>query len=127
MARVKGVAQLACRPIRIYFELALSSEETIVLGLEKSCGANDEATWKASFQLQEGKPLATLVSLDVDLDPENFFKAQETADSGLDNSQQATAKIAASVVKDLYSTYDDKRDAVQSIIDVRQTSGTGPR
>jgi len=110
------------------FELMPNANEKILLGLQKDCDADDQATWKVSFQLQEGNPLATVVSLAVDLDPEDFPKAQETVDFGqLDDGQLAAAQIAASVAKDSDSSDDDKRDAIQSVIAARETSGTGPR
>jgi hypothetical protein len=96
-----------------------------MISLDKTCDANDEATWRMSFELQEGNPLATVVKLDVEIDPENHPQAEATAASnGLDDNQQGQAKIAAAMAKDQTISDDDKKDAAQQVIAVKQVAAT---
>jgi hypothetical protein len=112
---------MPCRPIHVDLEVDPSTTQKILLSLDKTCDANDQATWKMSFELQEGNPLATVVKLNVEIDPENHPQAQATATSkGLDNAQQGQAKIAAVVAQDPTVDKDDKEDAAQQVIAVRQ-------
>jgi hypothetical protein len=112
---------MPCRPIHVNLEVDPSNTEKIVVSLDKTCDANDEATWKMSFELQEGNPLATVVKLDVEIDPENHPQAEATANAnGLDNNQQGQAKIAAVIAKDPTVSGDDKKDAAQQVIAVKQ-------
>jgi hypothetical protein len=112
----------------VSIELDLPGGERILLVLQKTCDAHDQAAWNLSFELQQGNPLAVVASLNVNLDPEYFPQAEATAFSaGLDDNQEAEARVAASVATDPDSSDIDKRDAIQSIIAVRETSGTGPR
>ena len=117
---------MSCRPMHVDLEVDPSTTEKILLTLDKTCDEYDQAAWKMSFELQEGTPLATVVKLDVEIDPENHPKAEATATSGgLDNNQQGQAKIAASVAKDPSVTDDDKKDAAQQVIAVRQMPAAG--
>lgn len=112
---------MPCRPIHVNLEVDPSPTEKILLSLDKTCDSNDQATWKMSFELQEGNPLATVVKLDVEIDPENHPQAEATAASnGLDDSQQGQAKIAAAIAKDSTVSDDDKKDAAQQVIAVKQ-------
>src|ERR1035438_5640605 len=112
---------MPCRPIHVNLEVDPSATQKILLSLDKTCDANDEATWKMSFELQEGNPLATVVKLEVEIDPENHPQAEATANSnGLDNNQQGKAKIAATIAKDPTVSDDDKKDAAQQVIAVKQ-------
>jgi hypothetical protein len=95
----------------VNLEVDPSATQKILLSLDKTCDANDEATWKMSFELQEGSPLATVVKLEIEIDPENHPQAEATANSdGLDNNQQGQAKIAATIAKDPTVSDDDKKD-----------------
>jgi hypothetical protein len=112
---------MPCRPDHVNLEVDPSATEKIVISLDKTCDANDQAIWQMSFELQEGNPLATVVKLDVEIDPENHPQAEATATSnGLDDNQQGQAKIAAAVAKDPTVEDDDKKDAAQEVIAVRQ-------
>lgn len=112
---------MPCRPVHVDLEVDPSPTQKILISLDKTCDANDEATWKMSFELQEGNPLATVVKLNVEIDPENHPQAEATATAkGLDSDQQGQAKIAASIAKDLTMSDDDKKDAAQQVIAVRQ-------
>jgi hypothetical protein len=112
---------MSCRPMHINLEVDPSTTQKILIGLDKTCDANDQATWKMSFEVQEGSPLATLVKLDVEIDPENHPQAEATANSGgLDENQQGQAKIAAAVATDPDASDDDKRDAAQQVIATKQ-------
>jgi hypothetical protein len=112
---------MSCRPISVDLEVDPSSTQQIVLTLDKTCDANDQATWKLTFVLKEGNPLATVVSLKVEIDPENHPQAEATAASGkLDDAQQGQAKIAAAVAKDDSASENDKKDAAQQVIAVKQ-------
>jgi hypothetical protein len=105
----------------ISLEVDPSDTEKIVVTLDKTCNDQDEATWKMTFQLQEGNPLKTVVDFKFELDPENHPKAQATVDAGqLDDAQQGQAKIAAGVHKDPDATDDDKKDSTQQIVAVKQ-------
>lgn len=116
---------MPCRPFHVDLEVDPSATEKILLTLDKTCDANDQATWKMSFELQQGQPLARVVKLDVEIDPENHPQAEATATSkGLDNTQQGQAKIAATVAKDPTVSDDDKKDAAQQVIAVRQMPGS---
>ena len=118
---------MPCRPMHVNLEVNPSATEKILLTLDKTCDANDQATWKMTFELQEGNPLATVVKLDVEIDPENHPQAEATATAkGLDNSQQGQAKIAATVAKDPTVSDDDKKDAAQQVIAARQIPGAAP-
>lgn len=110
-----------CRPLHVDLEVGPSATDKITISLDKTCDANDQATWKMSFELQEGTPLATVVKLDVEIDPENHPQAEATAASnGLDDNQQGQAKIAAALAKDKTVSHDDKNDAAQQVIAVKQ-------
>ena len=112
---------MPCRPMHVDLEVDPSTTEKILLTLDKTCDANDQATWKMSFELQEGSPLATVVKLDVEIDPENHPQAEATATAGgLDNKQQGQAKIAAKIAKDPTVSDDDKKDAAQQVIAVKK-------
>ena len=117
---------MPCRPIHVNLEVDPSATQKILLSLDKTCDANDEATWKMSFELQEGNPLATVVKLEIEIDPENHPQAEATANSnGLDNNQQGQAKIAATIAKDPTVSDDDKKDAAQQVIAVKQLPAAG--
>lgn len=123
---------MACTPFQTKFGLRTPDGLLqAVLGLEKICGANDEATWKVSFEVQERAdkvdPLDTVVSFAFDLDPKLFTKANETAENGLDDHQIEVAMKAANRVRVPDATDAYRRQWVQKIIDERKTSGTGPR
>jgi hypothetical protein len=111
---------MPCRPISVDLEVDPSTTQRILISLAKTCDQNDQATWKMCFELLEGAPLATVVKLNVQIDPENHPQAEATAANGLDGSQQGQAQIAAAVAKD--PTVDDagKNDAAQQVIAVRQ-------
>ena len=118
---------MPCRPMHVDLEVDPSATEKILLALDKTCDANDQATWKMTFELQEGNPLATVVKLDVEIDPENHPQAEATATAkGLDNTQQGQAKIAATVAKDPTVSDDDRKDAAQQVIAVRQIPANMP-
>jgi hypothetical protein len=107
--------------MHISLEVDPSAQEKIVVTLDKTCDDQDEATWKITFQLQQGNPLATVVNFSCELDPENHPKAEATVSSGaLDNTQQGQAKVAAGVHTDPDATDDDKNDATQKIVAVKQ-------
>jgi hypothetical protein len=108
--------------MHINLEVDPSATQKIAITLDKTCDDNDDATWKMTFLLQEGNPLATVVNFSFELDPENHPKAQATVDAGkLDDAQQGQAKIAADVHKDPDATDDDKKDATQKIVTVKET------
>jgi hypothetical protein len=110
-----------CRPMHISLEVDPSTQEKISVTLDKTCDDQDQATWKITFQLQEGNPLATVVNFSCELDPENHPKAEATVNSGeLDDAQQGQSKIAASVHKDPDATDDDKNAATQKVVAVKQ-------
>jgi hypothetical protein len=116
---------MPCRPIHVNLEVDPSATQKILLSLDKTCDANDQATWKMSFELLEGKPLATVVKLNVEIDAENHPQAEATAASkGLDNNQQGQAKIAAAIAKDPTVSDDDKEDAAQQVIAVKRLPQT---
>ena len=109
------------RPMHISLEVDPSTQEKIIVTLDKTCDDQDQATWKITFQLQEGNPLATVVNFSCELDPENHPKAEATVNSGeLDDAQQGQSKIAASVHKDPDATDDDKNAATQKVVAVKQ-------
>lgn len=111
---------MPCRPIHVTLEVDPSSTEKIVISLDKSCNDNDEAKWKMVFLLQEGDPLATVVRLEVEIEPENHPQVEATANAnGLDSNQQGQAKIAAVVAKDPTVSRDDKNDSAQQVMAVR--------
>jgi hypothetical protein len=102
-------------------EVDPSKTEKIVFTLDCTCDANDQATWKMTFELQEGNPLATVVNFALEIDPVNQAKAQATADAGkLDPAQQAQAKVAATVAKNPNANQHAKNHAAQQVIAVRQ-------
>jgi hypothetical protein len=118
---------MPCRPMHISLEVDPSAQEKITVTLDKTCDDQDEATWKITFQLQEGNPLATVVNFSCELDPENHPKAQATVNSGqLDDAQQGQSKIAAGVHKDPDATDDDKNDSTQRIVAVKQLPAATP-
>jgi hypothetical protein len=112
---------MPCKPISVSLEVDPSSMQKIIFSLDKSCDANDEATWKMDFELQEGNPLATVVKLDVEIDPENHPQAEATAAKGLDANQRAAATVAAATAKDPNVSDDDKKQAAQDVIAARAT------
>src|SRR5882724_902017 len=112
---------MSCRPINVTLEVNPSTTQKILLTLDKTCNANEQATWKMSFELRAGNLFTTVVKLDVEIDPENHPQAEATAATGLDISQAAQVKIATEIAEDPTSTDDEKRDAAQQIIAVRQT------
>jgi len=107
---------MPCRPLSVSLEVDPSTTQKILFTLTKTCDANDQATWKMTFELQEGNPLATVVKLDVEIDPVNHPQAEATAAKGLDDNQQGQAQIAAAVAKDNTVSDDDKKAAVQQVI-----------
>jgi hypothetical protein len=117
---------MPCRPLSVSLEVDPSATEKIIFGLDKTCDANDQATWTLNFELQEGNPLATVVKLDVEIDPENHPAAEATANdpSGLDANQRAAAKVAAATAKDPTATEDDKKEAAQDVIAARAMPAT---
>lgn len=116
---------MPCRPISVDLEVDPSTTQQILFTLAKTCDDQDRATWKLSFELKEGNPLATVIKLKVEIGPENHPQAQATADAGgLTSAQQGQAKIAAAVAKDPASTDGDKNDAVQQVIASRELQGT---
>jgi hypothetical protein len=107
--------------MHISLEVDPSTQEKIVVTLDKTCDDQDEATWKITFQLQQGNPLATVVNFSCELDPENHPAADATVNSGaLDNAQQGQAKVAGDVHQDPDATDDDKNAATQQIVAVKQ-------
>lgn len=112
---------MPCRPMHISLEVDPSAQEKITVTLDKTCDDQDQATWKITFQLEEGNPLATVVNFSCELDPENHPKAEATVNSGqLDDAQQGQSKIAAAVHKDPDATDDDKNAATQKVVGVKQ-------
>jgi hypothetical protein len=103
----------------VSLEVDPNPHQKIVFGLDKTCNDFDEATWTLHFELQEGKPLHTLVKLDVEIDPENHPEAAATAANGLDANQRGAAKIAALTAKDPAATLEDKQQAAQDVIAAR--------
>jgi hypothetical protein len=109
--------------MHISLEVDPSAQEKIGVTLDKTCNDQDEATWKITFQLQQGTPLKTVVNFACELDPENHPKAEATVNSGsLDNAQQGQAKVAAGVHQDPDATEDDKKAATQQIVAVKQAA-----
>ncbi len=118
---------MSCRPIAINLEVDPSSTEKIVIGLSCACNSADEATWKMSFELQKGSPLATVVKLTVEIDPVNHPQAEATANAnGLDAAQQGQAKIAAITAQNPVATEAQKNGAAQRVISSRQMPATAP-
>jgi hypothetical protein len=113
---------MSCRPLSVSLEVDPSTTEKIVLTLVKTCDANDQATWKMTFCLQEGNPLATVVNLNVEIDPVNHPQAEATAKYGLDDNQQGQAQIAAAVSQDNTISESDKEAAVQQVVSSRSTT-----
>jgi hypothetical protein len=112
---------MSCRPMHISLEVNPSPTESIDVTLDKTCNDQDEATWKMTFKLQQGKPLAVIVNFSFELDPVNHPKAEATVKAGeLDDAQQGQAKIAAAVQTDPDATAEDKTDAAQQIVAVKQ-------
>lgn len=111
---------MPCRPIHVSLEVDPSATEKIVFTLDKTCDANDDATWKMTFELQQGKPLATVVKFSLEIDPENHPQAEATAATGLDSNQQGQAKIAAAVARDPTASPDDRKDAAQQVVAVKE-------
>ncbi len=112
---------MSCRPIHLSLEVDPSKTEKIVFTLDCTCDANDDPTWKMTFELQEGSPLATVVNFKLEIDPVNRVKAQATADANqLDAAQQAQAQVAAVVAKNPNATEQAKCNAAQKVIAVRQ-------
>jgi len=103
----------------VSLEVDPNPHQKIVFGLDKTCNDFDEAAWTLHFELQEGKPLRTLVKLDVEIDPENHPEAAATAANGLDANQRGAAKIAALTAKDPAATFEDKQQAAQDVIAAR--------
>jgi hypothetical protein len=60
---------MACSPLSVTLEVDPSTAQRILLTLDKTCDPDDQATWKLSFELMEGNPLATVVKLNVEIDP----------------------------------------------------------
>lgn len=110
---------MPCRPISVSLEVDPDPQQKIIFSLDKSCDAHDQAEWKLDFELLEGDPLATVVKLDVDIDPENHPLAEATALNGLDESQRGQAVVAAAVAKDPTASDDDKKQAAQDVIAAR--------
>ncbi|GEM_PF-6585074 len=111
---------MPCRPISVNLEVDPSKTQQILFTLSKTCNANDQATWKLSFTLKEGSPLATVVALSVEIDPINHPQAEATAGAkGLDANQQGQAQIAAAMAKDNTVSKPDKDNALQQVIAVR--------
>jgi hypothetical protein len=112
---------MSCRPIHLSLEVDPSKTEKIVFTLDCTCDSNDEATWKMTFELQEGSPLATVVNFTLEIDPENHAKAQATADAGsLDSAQQAQAQVAGAVAKNPHASQNAKNNAAQKVVAARQ-------
>src|ERR1700722_5989088 len=102
---------MSCRPMHVSLEVDPDATEKITVTLDKTCDAQDEATWKMSFQLQDGNPLKTLVNLVVEIDPENHPQAEATANAGgLDDNQQGQAKIAGALGQDPTVSESDRKD-----------------
>ena len=110
---------MPCRPISVSLEVDPSATQRILFTLDKTCSDRDEATWKMTFELQEGSPLADVVKLSVKIDPEHHRLAEATAQNGLDANQQGQAQVAAAVSTDPDATEGDKQDALQQVIAVR--------
>jgi hypothetical protein len=112
---------MSCRPIHLSLEVDPSKTEKIVFTLDCTCDAKDQATWKMTFELQEGSPLATVVNFSLEIDPVNHPQAQATADAGsLDATQQAQAQVAGKVAKNPSASQHAKHNAAQKVIAVRQ-------
>ena len=111
---------MPCKPLSVSLEVDPNPQQKIVFGLDKTCNNFDEAKWKLHFELQEGNPLATVVKLDVEIDPENHPQAEATAAHGLDDNQRGAARIAAATAKDPLATDDDKKQAAQDVIAARE-------
>ena len=111
---------MPCKPLSVSLEVDPNPHQKIVFGLDKTCNNFDEATWKLHFELQEGNPLATVVKLDVEIDPENHPQAEATAAHGLDDSQRGAARIAAATAKDPLASEDDKKQSAQDVIAARE-------
>jgi hypothetical protein len=117
--------------MHIGLEVDPSAQEEITVTLDKTCDDQDQATWKITFELRQGEPLATVVNFSCELDPENHPKAEATVNSGqLDDAQQGQSKIAAGVHTDPDATDDDRNAATQKIVGVKQmpalaTAGLG--
>ena len=111
---------MPCRPMSVSLEVQPKPTQKIVFGLDKTCNASDEATWKLNFDLQEGDPLASIIKLDVEIDPENHPQAEATAAHGLDEDQRSAAGVAAAIAKDKTATEEDKKQAAQDVIAARQ-------
>jgi hypothetical protein len=117
---------MGCRPIHLSLEVDPSKTEKIVFTLDCTCDANNAATWKMTFQLQEGSPLATVVNFSLEIDPVNHPQAQATADAGsLDATQQAQAQVAGAVSKNPNASQQAKNNAAQKVIAVRQMPASG--
>lgn len=122
---------MPCRPMHISLEVDPSAQEEITVTLDKTCDDQDQATWKITFELKQGDPLATVVNFSCELDPENHPKAEATVNSGqLDDAQQGQSKISAGVHTDPDATDDDRNAATQKIVGVKQmpalaTAGLG--
>jgi hypothetical protein len=110
---------MACRPMHVSFEVDPSSTQKIGLKLDKTCDATDRATWKMTFDVEEGTPRVTVFSLSTEIDPEYHPQAEATAQSGLDRDQTAQAQVAAAVAKDPNATLFDKEDAIRKVIIIK--------
>ncbi len=114
---------MPCRPLSVSLEVDPSPTQRILFSLAKTCDENDQATWKLCFELAEGRPLATVVKLEVEIEPDLHPQAEATAAKGLDDGQQAQAQIAAATAKDSTATAADRKDAAQQVLAVRDMSG----
>jgi hypothetical protein len=76
-----------------------SPTQQITFTLDKTCNDKNEITWVITFVLKEGNPLATVVSLKVEVDPENHPQAEATAAAGkLDDKKDAVQQVVAAKV-----------------------------
>ena len=116
---------MSCRPIHLSLEVDPSSTEKIVFTLDCTCDASDQATWKITFLLQEGSPLATVVNFSLEVDPAHQGAAQATADAGqLNEAQQTHDKTAAVVAKNPHASQQAKDTAVQKVLTAGQPAAT---
>ena len=115
---------MPCRPLSVSLEVDPSPTQRILFALARTCDENDQASWKLCFELEEGSPLATVVKLEVEVGADLHPEAEATAAKGLDDSQQAQARIAAETAKDPTATAGDRKDAARQVLAVRDMSGT---
>jgi hypothetical protein len=117
---------MGCTPLSVSLEVDPTELRKIVIKLDKFCISDGTVEWKMQFDLTERKDTSqdyrTLVSLAVDINPQDHRLAAATAENGLDHDQRAQAHVAGDTAKatlDGSATQEEAKQDAQDVIAVR--------